>query len=70
MSKKSGITSTWRLLNKISFLNTSDIQNHALVVVNFGQGSGFEIFDLAEAIKKRVQEIFDLELCAEVVIVK
>ena len=33
MSKKSGITSTWRLLNKISFLNTSDTQNHALVVV-------------------------------------
>ena len=33
MSKKSGITSTWRLLNKVSFLNTSNTQNHALLVV-------------------------------------
>ena len=33
MSKKSGITSRWRLLNKISFLNTSNTQNHALLVV-------------------------------------
>ena len=57
-----------------TLINDSDnvglFKNHALVVVNFGQGSGFEIFDLAEAIKKRVREMFDLELCAEVVIVK
>jgi UDP-N-acetylmuramate dehydrogenase len=44
-------------------------ETHALVLVNFGNATGIEIFSLSEAIKKSVHEKFGIELESEVEVV-
>ena len=44
-------------------------KRHALVLVNYGQATGGEMYDLAKAIQASVQEVFDIDLEPEVNII-
>jgi len=49
--------------------NTGAYKEQALVLVNYGQASGQEIYNLAKAIEQSVKEKFEIELQAEVNII-
>ena len=44
-------------------------KNQALVLVNYGNASGKNILNLAKIIKKKIKEIYNIELENEVTII-
>jgi len=50
--------------------NTGTYVNHALVLVNHGNASGQEIFDLSNEIMKSVKDKFDIDLLREVNVIE
>jgi len=50
--------------------NTGTYKNHSLVLVNHGNASGQEIYELSEAIVKSVKDKFDITLMREVNVVR
>lgn len=49
---------------------TGTYQNHALVLVNHGEASGQEIYDLSNEIIKSVKDKFDIDLIREVNVIR